>query len=67
LLLLAEVAAEVLRAFREQPDAPVGDFDVVEDGGGRELVDLTLRCLRLVRCERADVDETGDPVVRSRG
>ena len=42
LLLLGQVASEAADAFGEQPDPPVGDLDVGEDVGDRELVLLAL-------------------------
>jgi hypothetical protein len=66
LLLLWQVAREARDAVGAQPDPPAVGLDVGEDVADRELVLLALRGLVLVRRERGDIDQPGDPVIGSR-
>src|SRR6266436_241039 len=65
LLLLREVAAEILCALRTQPDTSIHDLYLGEDFGPRELGLLRLRRFIGVRCERGDVNQPGDTIVGS--
>src|SRR6266478_3030586 len=65
LLLLRKVSAEILRAFRTQPDTSIHDFDVGEDVGLREVGLLRLRRFISVRSERADVNQSNNAIVDS--
>src|SRR6476660_5792586 len=65
LVLLREVAAEILCALRTQPDTSVDDFYVGKNVGLRELGLLRLRRFIGVRCERGDVNRPGNTIVSS--
>jgi len=67
LLLLREVSREAHDAFRTHPDAPVCDFDIVENVGDGELLLLALRSFVGVGGKRGDVDEPSDAVIGSCG
>src|SRR5262249_2704240 len=65
LLLLRKVAAEILCAFRMQPDTSVDDFYVGKNVGLREVGLLRLRRFIGVRCERGYVNQPDDTMVSS--
>src|SRR5215831_16282546 len=65
LFLLRKVAAEILWAFRTQPDTSVDDFYVGKNVGLREVGLLRLSCFIGVRCERGDVNQPENTIVSS--
>src|SRR5215467_9935150 len=65
LLLLRKVAAEILCAFRTQPDTSVDDFYVGKNVGLREVGLLRLSRFIGVRCERGDVNQPDNTIVSS--
>src|SRR6516165_8694268 len=65
LLLLREVAAEILCAFRTQPDTSVDDFYVRKNVRLREVGLLRLSRFIGVRCERGDVNQPDNTIVSS--
>jgi hypothetical protein len=65
LLLLRKVSAEILRAFRTQPDTSVYDVYLGEDVGLWEVGELRLGRLIGVRSECSDVDQAGNALVGS--
>src|SRR5215831_161560 len=66
LLLLRKVAAEILCAFRAQPDTSVNDFYVGKNVGLREVGLLRLSRFIGVRRERGDVNQPDNTIVSSR-
>jgi hypothetical protein len=67
LFLLWQISREACDATWLQPHATICDFDVVEDFRARKFILLVLRRLVGIRRERADVDESGNALVGSRG
>src|SRR5262249_57688966 len=65
LLLLRKVAAEILCAFRTQPDTSVDDFYVRKNVGLREVGLLRLSRFIGVGCERGDVNQPDDTILSS--
>src|SRR5262245_56639104 len=65
LLLLRKVAAEILCAFRTQPDTSVDDFYVRKNVSLREVGLLRLSRFIGVRCERGDVNQPDNTIVSS--
>jgi hypothetical protein len=53
-------------AARLQPDPAIGDLDVREDVGDGKLLLQALRGFVGIGCERRDVDQGVDPVIRAR-
>src|SRR5215831_2190120 len=66
LLLLRKVAAEILCAFRTQPDTSVDDFYVGKNVRLREVGLLRLSRFIGVRRERGDVNQPDNTIVSSR-
>ena len=66
LLRLGQIACETPDAVSLQPDPSIGDLDVGEDVGDGKLLLLALRGFVGIGCERRDVDQGGDPVIRAR-
>src|SRR5207253_958588 len=67
LLLLWQISREACDATWLQPEATICDFDVAEDVCARKFILLALRRLVGIRRERADVDQSGNALVGSRG
>ena len=67
LFLLWQISREACDATWLQPEATICDFDVAEDVCARKIILLALRRLVGIRRERADVDQSGNALVGSRG
>src|SRR5215510_1614147 len=65
LLVLRKVAAEILCAFRTQPDTSIDDFYVGKNVRLREVGLLRLSRFIGVRCERGDINQPDDTIVSS--
>src|SRR5262245_27036045 len=65
LLLLRKVAAEILCAFRTQPDTSVDDFYLGKNVRLREVRRLRLSRFIGVRCEGGDINQPDDTIVSS--
>ena len=66
LLLLGKVAREILHAVREHPNSPVRRRNVPEYVGGGEFAQLAINRLVSIGCDRRDIDQSDNTVVRSR-
>ena len=64
LLLLGKVTGEIRNAFREHPDASVGNFDVAEDWCG-VLVELALHGFISIESDRGDVNQPDNAIIGS--
>jgi hypothetical protein len=64
LLLLRKVTGEMRNAFREHPDASVGNFDVAEDWCG-VLVELALHGFISIGSDRGDVNQPDNAIIGS--
>src|SRR5258708_26800596 len=64
LLLFRKVTGEILDAFREHPDASVGNFDVAEDWCG-VLVELALHGFTSIGGDRGDVNQPDNAIIGS--